>query len=203
MVLVGPDAAADVVSASVIAAFRTRAWPDVCNPRAYLYRAVLNESRMVVRREARRVRVRATCCARDVADAQSMPQPEVFAAVAALSLRQRAVVYLTYWKTSYPELCCRASGYLTGGPPTPRTCVKTLGGCSMPDQLDAPHRALAREIVDSGASKFARFSTSATARRSPCPPSSCDALHPSHCRDRRVRRRCVGDRRCDPHSPER
>ena len=68
-VLVGPDSAADVVSASVITAFGAPAWPDVRNPRAYLYRAVLNESRMTARRDARRVRYEQRAAPRDVADA--------------------------------------------------------------------------------------------------------------------------------------
>jgi RNA polymerase sigma factor (sigma-70 family) len=97
-VLVGPDGAADVVSASVMTAFGAPAWSEVRNPRAYLYRAVLNESRMTARREARRVRYEQRAAPRDVADAPSTPRPEVFAAVAALSPRQRAVVYLTYWE---------------------------------------------------------------------------------------------------------
>ncbi len=67
-VLVGPDAAADVVSASVITVFRAPAWSDVRNPRAYLYRAVLNESRMTARREARRVRYEQRAAPRDVTD---------------------------------------------------------------------------------------------------------------------------------------
>ena len=97
-VLVGPDCAADVVSASVISAFGAPAWSDVRNPRAYLYRAVLNESRMTARREARRTRYEERAAPRDIADAPATPRPEVFAAVAALSPRQRAVVYLTYWE---------------------------------------------------------------------------------------------------------
>jgi RNA polymerase sigma factor (sigma-70 family) len=101
-VLVGPDRAGDVVSASVITAFRAPAWSMVRNPRAYLYRAVLNESRMVARREARRVRYEQRAAPRDVFDAPPTPRPEVLAAVAALSPRQRMVVYLTYWEDLDP-----------------------------------------------------------------------------------------------------
>lgn len=101
-VLVGPDGAADVVSASVITAFRAPAWPNVRNPRAYLYRAVLNESRMTARREARRVRYEQRAALRDITDAPPTPRPEVVVAVAALSPRQRAVVYLTYWEDRDP-----------------------------------------------------------------------------------------------------
>src|SRR6478752_7781163 len=72
-VLVGPDSAADVVSASVITAFRAPAWADVQHPRAYLYRAVLNESRMTARRDARRTRYEQRAASRDIADASPTP----------------------------------------------------------------------------------------------------------------------------------
>jgi DNA-directed RNA polymerase specialized sigma24 family protein len=68
-VLVGPDAAADVVSASVITAFRAPAWSGVRNPRAYLYQAVLNESRMTARRDARRLRYEQRAAPRDTCSA--------------------------------------------------------------------------------------------------------------------------------------
>ena len=113
-VLVGPDRAADVVSASVITAFRAAAWPDVANPRAYLYRSVLNESRMTARREARRVRNEQRAAPRDVTDAAPTPRPEVFAAVAALSPRQRAVVYLTYWEDLDPGSAAARIGISDG-----------------------------------------------------------------------------------------
>ncbi len=113
-VLVGPDSAADVVSASVITAFRAPAWADVRNPRAYLYRAVLNESRMTARRDARRVRYEQRAAPRDVSDAAPIPRPEVFAAVAALSPRQRAVVYLTYWEDLDPGSAAALIGISDG-----------------------------------------------------------------------------------------
>jgi RNA polymerase sigma factor (sigma-70 family) len=113
-VLVGPDAAADVVSVSVISAFGARAWPDVRHPRAYLYRAVLNESRMTARRDARRRRYEQRAAARDLADASPTPRPDVFAAVAALSPRQRAVVYLTYWEDLDPGSAAALIGISDG-----------------------------------------------------------------------------------------
>jgi RNA polymerase sigma factor (sigma-70 family) len=113
-VLVGPDNAADVVSASVISAFRAPAWSDVTNPRAYLYRAVLNESRMTARRDARRVRYEQRAAPRDVVEAAPTPRPEVFAAVAALSPRQRAVVYLTYWEDLDPGAAAALIGISDG-----------------------------------------------------------------------------------------
>ena len=113
-VLVGPDSAADVVSASVITAFRAPAWGEVRNPRAYLYQAVLNESRMTARRDARRVRYEQRAASRDVVEPAPTPQPEVFAAVAALSPRQRAVVYLTYWEDLDPGAAAALIGISDG-----------------------------------------------------------------------------------------
>lgn len=95
--LVGPDDAADVVQTAVMRAFTARGWSDVANRRAYLYRTVLNVARShhrsAIRRRARELRAAS-------AEAVEPPElrPEVLEAVAALSPRQRAVVYLTYWE---------------------------------------------------------------------------------------------------------
>lgn len=113
-VLVGPDGAADVVSASVISAFGSSAWSEVRNPRAYLYGAVLNESRMTARRDARRTRYEQQAALRDVADAPPTPRPEILAAVAALSPLQRAVVYLTYWEDLEPGSAAALIGISDG-----------------------------------------------------------------------------------------
>ena len=42
--LVGPWEAEDVLSGAVLSAMYSRHWPAVKNPRAYLYRSVLNEA---------------------------------------------------------------------------------------------------------------------------------------------------------------
>ena len=96
--LVGPDSAADAVAAGVVAALQTPRWPTVENRRAYLYQAVLNQVRMAQRQRRRRERNEAAAAFRDVEYAPTTPQPEVLAAVAELSERQRAVIYLTYWE---------------------------------------------------------------------------------------------------------
>jgi len=94
--LVGPDDAGDVLSAAVLRSFTSPSWPRVSNPRAYLYRSVLNESRMWRRSAARRLR-------RD--DRERGPaevwdpevRPDVRQALAALDVRSRAVLFLSYW----------------------------------------------------------------------------------------------------------
>lgn len=52
--LVGPTEAEDVVADAVARCLRSRSWNEVSNQRAYLYRAVLNETHSLGRRRARR-----------------------------------------------------------------------------------------------------------------------------------------------------
>jgi RNA polymerase sigma factor (sigma-70 family) len=96
-VLVGPDHAHDVVSAAVVRVLDNSP-TSLSHPRAYLYQAVANQARNFKRGEARR-RTRETQggASRQVVF-QPEPYPEVLAAVEQLSVRQRAVVYLTYWE---------------------------------------------------------------------------------------------------------
>jgi RNA polymerase sigma-70 factor (ECF subfamily) len=94
--LVGPSDAADVLAEAVSRAFYSSLWPHVANRRAYLYRSVLNQGRRFRRSEFRR-RARESSVAPSEAIESITPMPEVVEAVAALSPRQRAVVYLTYW----------------------------------------------------------------------------------------------------------
>jgi len=95
--LVGPDDAHDVVADACLRSFSSRRWSLIENRRAYLYRAVSNEARMKYRSAMRR-RIRE----RKVAPAESIWQPtvdlDVLDAVSRLSVRQRAVVFLTYWE---------------------------------------------------------------------------------------------------------
>ncbi len=94
--LVGPSDAADVVSAAVLTCLNTATWPRVTDKRSYLYRSVYHQAaefhRASHRRRAREERT---------AQAESIEppdvRPEVLAAVSSLSVKQRAVVVLTYW----------------------------------------------------------------------------------------------------------
>ncbi len=94
--LVGPSDAQDVVADAFLRCIESSKWPSVTNRRAYLFRAVLNEVRMRHRSTMRR-RARE----RLAANTESVEQPDVDAdvlvAVGSLSVRQRAVVFLTYW----------------------------------------------------------------------------------------------------------
>lgn len=99
--LVGPSDAADVVSDAVLRCLASDRWLEVRDPRPYLYRAVLNQARQshrgALRRTAREARV-----APPTAVEPPEVRPEVLEAVARLSLRQRAVIVLTYWEDLEP-----------------------------------------------------------------------------------------------------
>jgi RNA polymerase sigma-70 factor (ECF subfamily) len=95
--LVGPNDAADAVSAAFLNVVRRADLDRVDNLRAYLYRSVSNAAADQSRNSLRRQR-------REVSAASPQP-PEVIAdrtdlrgAVARLSVRQRTVVYFTYWE---------------------------------------------------------------------------------------------------------
>jgi RNA polymerase sigma factor (sigma-70 family) len=94
--LVGQDDAPDVLATAVANALASPTWPNVENRRAYLYRAVLNEAKATRRRSTLR---RDREARSDMTATWVLPefQPEVRAAVDALSVQQRAVILLTYW----------------------------------------------------------------------------------------------------------
>lgn len=96
-VLVGPDDAQDVVSAAFARCMTSKHWADVADRRAYLFRAVSNEAKNLRRAAARR-RKRESAAPREAAVEIGTPRPDVRAAIEELSVRQRAVVYLTYWQ---------------------------------------------------------------------------------------------------------
>jgi RNA polymerase sigma factor (sigma-70 family) len=93
--LVGPDDAADVVSAAVVRVLSSPSWGRARDQRAYLFRSVVNEARMHRRASSRRA-------ARDqrVSRPESVELPSTVDALATLdvlSVRQRAVLVLVYW----------------------------------------------------------------------------------------------------------
>jgi RNA polymerase sigma factor (sigma-70 family) len=94
--LVGPTHAADVVSEAVLRCMSSPTWPAVVERRAYLFRSVFNQAGQL-HRATRRRRAREEGAAAPGYVEPADIRPEVLAAVARLSLRQRAVVVLTYW----------------------------------------------------------------------------------------------------------
>lgn len=93
--LVGDDAE-DVVASAFARCMTSDGWSRVENHRAYLFRAVANEARTLQRSAVRR-RAREQRLAVDGVVEVGLPRPEVWEAVESLSVRQRSVVYLTYW----------------------------------------------------------------------------------------------------------
>ena len=94
--LVGRVDAPDVLSQAVVKALAAPSWPTVANRRAYLYRAVVTVAHTWRERSERRPLLEARAAGTGVWELPGL-RPDVGAAVAALSVRQKAVVVLTYW----------------------------------------------------------------------------------------------------------
>lgn len=109
--LVGPDDAPDVVSTVIARAMTRGRLADLDEPRAYLFRAVLNEARNL-----RRSRGRQAAAVVRIGPPPSTPpaddgvHPEVVDAVMALPVRQRAAIYLVYWEGLTPSEAAREMG---------------------------------------------------------------------------------------------
>ncbi len=95
-VLGGPSSAEDLVASAVLRVFSSPSWATVVDRRAYLYRAVLNEARQSRRQTQRRLRREVRAAEAERVDAV-LVHAEVLEAVRHLSVRQRAVVFFTYW----------------------------------------------------------------------------------------------------------
>jgi RNA polymerase sigma factor (sigma-70 family) len=100
--LVGPTGAEDVLADALMRVFGSSTWPEVQNRRAYLYRAVLNQARSIHRSTQRRL-AREAATASDRRYEPTAVRAEVLAAMRRLTVRQRAVVFLTYWVDLQPD----------------------------------------------------------------------------------------------------
>jgi len=92
----GPSSAEDVLASAVLNAISSPRWPAIENRRAYLYRAVFNEAVKVRRSTERRLKRELRAADREGFEV-SPSDRDVIAALLQLTVRQRAVVYLTYW----------------------------------------------------------------------------------------------------------
>lgn len=111
-VLVGSDNAADVVSSAVVRVLDRL--ESVRNPKAYLYQVVANQARNWKRGESRRLRRESETAVYSDHVYIAEPYPEVREAIEELSVRQRAVVYLTYWADLPSETVAAYLGIGTG-----------------------------------------------------------------------------------------
>jgi RNA polymerase sigma factor (sigma-70 family) len=103
--LVGRVDASDVLSGAVVKALASPGWPAVANRRAYLYRSVFNEAQTWLRRAGQRPILEARAVRAAGTERWELPnlRPDVRMAVARLSVRQRAVIVLTYWADLDPR----------------------------------------------------------------------------------------------------
>lgn len=99
--LVGPNAAEDLVSTAVTRALASSGWASVDNKRAYVYRTVFNCAQTDRHAASRRLR-REALTASPEAFEQPIADRTIFDALARLSVRQRAVIHLTYWADLAP-----------------------------------------------------------------------------------------------------
>jgi RNA polymerase sigma factor (sigma-70 family) len=102
--LVGPCDAADIVHDVVVRCLQASTWERVVDKRAYLYRAVENASSSHHRACGRRQdRVRLASSCEQFVTYEPEVRAEIWAAVLTLSVRQRAVIVLTYWLDMAPQ----------------------------------------------------------------------------------------------------
>jgi RNA polymerase sigma factor (sigma-70 family) len=111
--LVGPFDAADVVTDACLKAFSARAWPDVMNKRAYLYRTVLSVATDHHRSTLSR-RLRELQSSGPEAIPAADVDVDVLRAVDRLAMQQRAAVLLTYWADLPVEAVAERMGISTG-----------------------------------------------------------------------------------------
>lgn len=98
--LVGPSDAEDIFSTAVLNVLRSARWSQLDDDakRGYLYRSVVNEARRWGRRTTKGRQLEVMYALRDAVEAPTVQAPdETWRVVASLSMRQRAVVFLTYW----------------------------------------------------------------------------------------------------------
>jgi RNA polymerase sigma factor (sigma-70 family) len=111
--LVGPNHAADVVSQAILGCLASAKWSKVSEKRAYLYRTVFTEAAKF-HRSSRRREAREQKSAVPESIDQPEIRPEVLAAVVQLSIRQRAVIVLTYWDDLTPSAIAELLGISDG-----------------------------------------------------------------------------------------
>lgn len=113
--LVGPFDAPDVVTDACLKAFGSRAWSDVVDRRAYLYKTVLTVANDHHRRTlSRRLREMRAAGRDHLPDPTASVDVEVLDAVERLSVQQRAAVFLTYWEDLAPDTVAERMGVSPG-----------------------------------------------------------------------------------------
>lgn len=113
-VLVGSADAYDVTADAFLRVTRTVGWASVEHPRAYLLRAVTNRAHDHRRQHARRVRRELATMTADTVTTMPEPAVDLRRQIAALSVQQRAVIFLTYWEDMTVTAIADLLGLSTG-----------------------------------------------------------------------------------------
>jgi len=100
--LVGPSQAEDLLGSTVAKAIASTRWDRIDNKRAYLYRMLVNEAHKSRRSAGRRSERELRVVHGDAVEMERGLDPDVLAALKRLSVRQRAVIHLTYWADLTP-----------------------------------------------------------------------------------------------------
>jgi RNA polymerase sigma-70 factor (ECF subfamily) len=111
--LVGPADAEDVVADAMLGVFTTVRWASVREPRGYLFRCVLNRARQTERRRSLG-RVKEAAVPVRLVDEGDDGGPDDLGLLARLSVRERAVIYLTYWVDLTPAGVAEVLGLSEG-----------------------------------------------------------------------------------------
>ncbi len=109
--LVGPSGAEDLMATGVLNALTSPRWTAIDNKRAYLYRCLVNEAHKQRRSTSRRLEREVRSARRSVDDrsgggtggGSAVLDPTILDALRRLTVRQRAVIYLTYWSDLTPK----------------------------------------------------------------------------------------------------
>ena len=96
--VVGPTDAQDIVSEALLRTLWSPGWDEVANQRAYLYRAVMSQVRMMHRSDERRRHREREAEAMVTVRASIDGTVDVWDALGHLTVDERAVVFLTYWE---------------------------------------------------------------------------------------------------------
>lgn len=94
--LVGPADAHDITTTAFLRVVGRPTWTDIEHLDRYLLRAVRNEAQNLYRQRRRRWQ-RDLAAVRPEAAPESTPDVDLLRAIAALTVRQRSIVFLAYW----------------------------------------------------------------------------------------------------------
>ena len=122
--LVGPSDAEDLLGSAVARAIASTRFDRADNKRAYLYRMLLNEAHKSRRSTGRRLNRELRVVHRDAIEMEQGLDPDVLAALMRLSVRQRAVIHLTYWAELAPQ---QVADTLCSGPEHDRAASRVSG----------------------------------------------------------------------------